>query len=83
MYFWEIMMPSQKKTEEEVIRIIRAGQGDRSLRDYAREIGISAAYLSEIYAGTRSPGRKCLVYFDITKKRTVMIEYEYFARRKG
>jgi transcriptional regulator with XRE-family HTH domain len=62
-------------TEEQVVIAIRKGQDGESLRDYAARIGISAAYLSDIYAGKRSPGRKCLDFFGISKKR--IVEYRY------
>jgi transcriptional regulator with XRE-family HTH domain len=43
-----------------VIRELKARQGQRSLRQFARELGISAAYLSDIYLGRRGPGPKVL-----------------------
>lgn len=66
----------RKLTEEDVISIIRAEQGDKSLRKFAAEIGITAAYLSDLYLGRRSPGEKVLGYFGIEKRKLVTYLYE-------
>lgn len=68
-----------KKTlaEEQVVELIRTRQGEKSLRQFAVEIGISPSYLSDIYLGTRKPGVKCLKYFGIAKTRRVVAEYTY------
>lgn len=66
----------RKYTEEEVIAMIRDGQGDLSLRAYASKLGITPAYLSDIFFGRRSPGKTILDHFNLTKKRQIIVTYE-------
>lgn len=47
-------------TKAEVIKLIRKMQGSASIRAFAREIGVSAAYLSDIYHNKRNPGPRVL-----------------------
>ena len=47
-------------SREDVIKLMRKRQGGRTDADFARELGISAPYLFEIYKGTRDPGDKVL-----------------------
>ena len=47
-------------TENQVVAILKKKQGDGSLRSLAIELGISAAYLSDIYLGRRRIGPKIL-----------------------
>jgi len=67
-------------TEEEVIQLMKAEQGDSSLRDFAKEIGVTPAYISDIYHGRRSPGEKVLQYFNIGKSRRVIVEYVFYRK---
>lgn len=41
---------------ETVIKRMKKRQGSRSQGAFARELGVTPAYLSMIYAGTRKPG---------------------------
>ncbi|HEX5426639.1 MAG TPA: hypothetical protein VFW94_24215 [Candidatus Acidoferrales bacterium] len=66
----------RKLTEEDVINLIRCEQGEKSLRKFADEIGITASYLSDLYLGRRQPGKKILGHFGIEKKKTVTYTYE-------
>jgi transcriptional regulator with XRE-family HTH domain len=70
-------------TDQEVLQLIRFSQGDRSLREFAKEVGVSAAYLSDILRGNRSPGEKILKFFKLKKARTVTVTYSYSRRRKS
>jgi transcriptional regulator with XRE-family HTH domain len=48
-------------TSKEVVKMLRSGQPpEKNDREYAEAIGISPAYLSDIYAGKREPGKKIL-----------------------
>jgi transcriptional regulator with XRE-family HTH domain len=60
---------------EDVLRILTSKQGSRSLRDFAQEIGCSAAYLSDIYNGNRQPGPKILTFLGMKKTRVVETSY--------
>lgn len=63
-------------TREQVNSMIRKRQGDRSLRAYAKELDISAAYLSDVLLGRREPGRKILVPLKLRRIKTTTIKYE-------
>jgi transcriptional regulator with XRE-family HTH domain len=67
-------------TEPEVVELIRAKQGDTSLRDFAEELGVTAPYITDIYKGRRSPGPKVLKYFGIGKMRQVVVQYVFFKK---
>jgi transcriptional regulator with XRE-family HTH domain len=67
-----------KRTEKQVIDLMKTTQGDRSLRDFAGEIGVTPAYISDIYNGRRSPGAKILKYFKGGKTRRTIVEYVFF-----
>jgi transcriptional regulator with XRE-family HTH domain len=47
---------------------LKRRQGGRSMAEFAKEIGCSTAYLSDIYKEQRKPGPKILVYLGLTKK---------------
>ena len=66
--------------EAEVIELMRTAQGDKSLRTFGEEMGVSAAYISDIYNGRRSPGAKVLKYFGIGKTRQTVVEYVFFRK---
>ena len=59
---------------EQVIALLRKQQGDRSLREFAEAIDVSAGYLSDIYCGYRAPGPSILRILDIEKQ--TVIEYK-------
>jgi hypothetical protein len=60
-------------TKDAVIRLLKQKQGDRSLREFAREVGVTAAYLSDIYQGRREPGPAIQRYLGVRRE----IRYEY------
>jgi transcriptional regulator with XRE-family HTH domain len=64
-------------TEADLVGVMKAAQGEKTLRDWADEIGVTASYISDIYHGRRSPGAKVLKYFGIGKTRRVSIEYRF------
>ena len=57
----------QTLTREAVIERMKAAQGERSLRQFAIEIGVSAAYLSDVYLGKRGIGQKILKHLKIVR----------------
>jgi transcriptional regulator with XRE-family HTH domain len=63
-------------TQDKVVEMLRKKQGNRSLRALARELGISPAYLSDIYKGRRNPGPAILDGFGLHKKVTISTQYE-------
>jgi hypothetical protein len=60
---------------EQVVQKIRDKQGAMTLRNYALSLGISVAYLSDIYQGKRDPGPKILKKFNLTKTRVTTVSY--------
>ena len=62
-------------TAKQVIRELKTRQGERSLRQFARELGISAAYLSDIYLGRREPGPKVLQPLGLSKRVGRKVNY--------
>ena len=59
---------------EQVMARMRKLQGKQSLRQFAKSIGVSVAYLSDIYRNRRDPGPAILDILKISKRTTV--EYE-------
>ena len=58
----------QGLTESEVIQMLRDRQGaGRTQADFAQEIGISQAYLCDLYAGRRAPGPAILQFLGLEK----------------
>jgi transcriptional regulator with XRE-family HTH domain len=68
----------QQMTEKDVIDLIREAQGDRSLRVFAEEVGVSAAYISDVFTGRRRPGEKILKHFKVGKTRRIIVKYDFF-----
>lgn len=62
-------------TQEQVVSALRSQQGGRNFREYARLIGISAAYLNDTYKGNRVPGKKVLDFLGIRRERVVTVTY--------
>lgn len=67
-------------TREEIIKIMKQKQGSRSLREFARELDVSAAYVCDVYLGRRFPGPAILDHFGIVATRRVLVSYNF---RKG
>ena len=71
---------ANRMTEEEVIDLIKEAQGEKTLREFGDEIGVTAAYISDVYNGRRSPGAKILTPFGIGKSIVRRVEYIFFKR---
>jgi hypothetical protein len=61
--------------KEDVIEQLRKEQGDRSLREYASDIGCSATNLSLVYTGKREPAKKLLDHLDLECQTTITKTY--------
>lgn len=57
-------------TANEVRKLLQKRQGKETQVAYAKRIGISPAYLSDIYAGKRDPAKKVLDYLGL-KRETI------------
>jgi transcriptional regulator with XRE-family HTH domain len=62
-------------TRLDVVDLLRERQGKKSLRAFAEKIGVSAAYLSDVYRGNREPGPTVLALLGIERTKTVQIAY--------
>jgi hypothetical protein len=67
---------------KDFIQIMRKEQGSRSLREFAVAMNVSAAYLSDIYASNRLPGKKIAdaLGYECRKTTTTRV---HFVRRKA
>lgn len=61
---------------EAVIELLTKRQGSRSLREFAKELGVSASYLSDVYLGHREPGPSILEPLGLNRHRSVTTEYK-------
>lgn len=66
-------------TRAQVNAMLTKKQAGRSLRELARGIGCSAAYLSDVYHGNREPGPMILDYLGLEKFTKTTVTY----RRKA
>jgi transcriptional regulator with XRE-family HTH domain len=55
-------------TRDGIIRFLKKEQGKRSLRTFAKDIGVSVSYLSDLYLGRRDPGPAILERFGMWKE---------------
>lgn len=69
--------PTPEETGVNVIAVLREGASENGLRNYAKHLGISAAYLSDIINGRRQPGPKILDVMDIERIETKVVTYRY------
>lgn len=62
-------------TQDDVLCLLRKRQGEGTASSLAKEIGISAAYLSEIMRKTRGPNKAVLKFLGLQKQRTISVVY--------
>ena len=62
-------------TRAEINEMIRYRKGKRSLREFAKDIGLSAAYLSDVLRGNREPGPTLLTFLRLTCVREKSVRY--------
>jgi hypothetical protein len=77
-----IKKQEEELTEDEVIALIKAAQGKRSVREFAKDMKVSSGYLGDVLANSSSPGQKILDHFGITKTKRVVVQHVYVRRRK-
>jgi hypothetical protein len=61
--------------KEDVVERLKRDQGERSLREYAKAIVCSPAYLSDVYLGRRNPGPKMLDHLDLEAETVKVTTY--------
>lgn len=62
-------------TRDYILRLIKERQKAQSLRQFAISLGVSAAYLSDVYLGKRDIGPKILGRFGFRKQKSSVITY--------
>ena len=65
-------MPMKRVTQAQLIALLRKKQGDRPAYRLAKDLGISASYLSDIYRGRRYAGPSVLGKLGLERS----VEYE-------
>ena len=69
-------------TTTDILEALRQKQGNRSLREFAKEVGCTAAYLSDIYRGNRPPARKILNWLGLVRRKHVKVTYVFQRGKK-
>lgn len=59
----------------DVVEILKARQGNGTLTALADEIGVTKAYISDIYKGRRNPGPRILAYLGIVAEVKTETKY--------
>jgi lambda repressor-like predicted transcriptional regulator len=67
---------------DQVIAALKKQQNGESLRTFAKRIGCSAAYLSDVFLGRRSPGKKIAAFLGLELKREWKVERIFTRRSK-
>ena len=62
-------------TRNDVIEAIKRRQGSQSLRQFALSLGMSVAYLSDVYRGQRDIGPRLLKCFGFRKEKSSVVTY--------
>jgi len=55
-------------TLDDVLRMMKRQQGDRSQYALAKELGVSNQFLTDIFKGRRAPGEKLLSALGLTQR---------------
>ncbi len=63
--------------KEDVVKQLQSEQEKQklSLRQYAKQLNVSAAYLSDVYRGRRDPGPTLLDYLGLERKIVTTVTY--------
>lgn len=70
------MRKPKQLTREDVVAILKRQQGERSLRQFAKDLSVSAAYLSDIYLDKRDIGPAILKPLGLTKHVETTVTYQ-------
>jgi len=69
------MRKQTQLTHDELIRRLKELQGERSLREFAEALGVSAPYLSDVYRGNRQIGAKLCRKLGVPRTREFITTY--------
>jgi transcriptional regulator with XRE-family HTH domain len=59
-------------TVDQVLELLREKQGELTQKDFAEKLGVSAAYLIDVYRGRRPPGPSILRFLKLEKRVTTV-----------
>jgi hypothetical protein len=62
-------------TRTDVVDLLKKRQGNKTLRVLGLELGLSAAYLSDVFHGNREPGPTLLTLLGLERTKTTEITY--------
>ena len=62
-------------TRADVVDFLKKRQGNKTLRVLGLELGLSAAYLSDVFHGNREPGPTLLTLLGLERTKTTEITY--------
>jgi hypothetical protein len=62
-------------TRTDVVDLLKKRQGNKTLRLLGLELGLSAAYLSDVFRGNREPGPTLLAILGLERTKTTDITY--------
>lgn len=62
-------------TQQDVVEILKRKQGKLSLRKFARKLGVSPPFLSDVYLGRRGPGPKILDQLNLQSTRQITVTF--------
>lgn len=68
-------MKDKRYSRDEVLEILRKRQGEGTQNELADDLGVSSAYLSDVFLGRRDVGVKILEALGMYR------EWSYFVRR--
>jgi hypothetical protein len=54
-------------TSDQVVAMLEAKRGDRTLEEFADEVGVSYQFLGHIFRRVRAPGREVLRYLGLRR----------------
>jgi lambda repressor-like predicted transcriptional regulator len=69
---WRKEEMDEKLETDQVVSELKQDQGERSLREYATSLGVSASYLSQVYNGVRPPSENLVAHLDL-KPKTIYV----------
>lgn len=64
----------KRMTESDVVNLLKKEQGERTAAQFAKEIGISPQYLSDVFTRRRSPGPAILEYLGLRRNESYIPE---------
>lgn len=82
MYADTLMLVQMKRlTNQDVLTRLKKMQNGRSIRQFAKEIGVGPSFLSDVYLGNRGVGKKILAYLGLVQDPPTYSETNHEQRK--